>query len=143
MPVKVADPLFVLYDADCGLCSRTAQALRLLDSRGRLRILPVQLAASELGAAAPSLDAMKASLHAGVPGRDWSTGGAAAMRIARAVPILRSLAFVGSLPLVNRLVEPGYVLLASNRDRIGRILGTERCHFKGDVPSASGAGPTT
>jgi hypothetical protein len=30
-------------------------------------------------------------------------------------------------------VEPVYVLLASNRDRIGRLLGTDRCRFGGDV----------
>ena len=62
------------------------------------------------------------------------------MRIARAIPLLRSLAVVGSLPLVNRLVEPGYVLLASNRDRIGRILGAERCQFQGDLSSESSPG---
>jgi len=132
MGVKVSDPLFVLYDADCGLCSRTAQALRALDGRGRLRLLPLQLADAELGADAPPITAMRETLHAGVPGRGWSTGGEAAMRIARAIPLLRSLAVVGSLPIVNRLVEPGYVLLASNRDRIGRILGAERCKFGGD-----------
>ena len=137
MRVKVSDPLFVLYDADCGLCSRTAQVLRLLDGHGRLRILPLQLAAAELGAAAPSVAAMTASLHAGVPGRGWSTGGEAALRIADAIPLLRSLALVGSLPLLNRLVEPGYVLLASNRDRIGRFLGAERCRFGGDLPEES------
>jgi len=133
MAVKVADPLFVLYDADCGLCSRTAQALRLLDGRGRLRLLPLQLAALELGDAAPALVAMKETLHAGVPGRGWSTGGEASLRIARAIPVLRSLAVVGSLPFLNHLVEPVYVLLASNRDRIGRILGAERCRFDGDA----------
>ena len=140
MHVKVSDPLFVLYDADCGLCSRTAHALRLLDGRRRLRLLPLQLATAELGVAAPSLTAMTATLHAGVPSRGWSTGGEAALRIARAIPVLRSLAVVGSLPLLNRLVEPGYVLLASNRDRIGRILGAERCQFDGDLPHESASG---
>ena len=134
MGVKVADPLFVLYDGDCGLCSRTAQALRMLDRRGRLRLMPLQLAPIELGDSAPPLDAMRATLHAGVPGRGWSTGGEASVRIARAIPILRSLAFVGSLPLVNRLVEPTYQLLASHRDQIGRFLGAERCKFGGDGP---------
>lgn len=134
MHAKVADPLFVLYDAECGLCSRTAQALRLLDGRGRLRLLPLQLAASELGAAAPSLDAMKARLHAGIPGRGWSTGGEATMRVASAIPALRTLAIVGSLPVLNRLVEPTYQLLASHRDRIGRLFGADRCQFAGDAP---------
>lgn len=140
MRVKVSDPLFVLYDGDCGLCSRTAQALRLLDGRGRLRLVPLQLATAELGDAAPSVAAMRGSLHAGFPGRGWSTGGEAAMRIANAIPVLRSLAVVGSLPLVNRLVEPGYVLLASNRDRIGRFLGAERCRFGGDPSRESAPG---
>jgi predicted DCC family thiol-disulfide oxidoreductase YuxK len=134
MGVKVSDPLFVLYDADCGLCSRTAQALRLLDGRGRLRVLPLQRAAAELGTAAPSLAAMTATLHAGVPGRGWSTGGEASLRIARAIPILSPVAVVGSLPFLNRLVEPMYQLLASHRDHIGRVLGAERCKFGGDAP---------
>ena len=133
MGVKVSDPLFVLYDADCGLCSRTVQALRLLDSRRRLRVIPLQTAEAELGAGAPSLDAMRASLHAGVPGAGWSTGGEATLRIARAIPVLWSLAFAGSLPILNRLVEPTYQLLASHRDQIGRVLGAERCKFGGDA----------
>ena len=134
MAVKVSDPLFVLYDGDCGLCSRTAQGLRILDRRGRLRLMPLQLATVELGASAPPLATMRETLHAGIPGRGWSTGGEASLRIARAIPVLRSLAVVGSLPFLNRLVEPVYVLLASNRDRIGRILGAERCRFDGDAP---------
>jgi predicted DCC family thiol-disulfide oxidoreductase YuxK len=134
MTVKVSDPLFVLYDGDCGLCSRTAQALRILDRRGRLRLMPLQIATIELGDSAPPLAAMRESLHAGVPGRGWSTGGEASLRIARAIPILRSLAVVGSLPILNRLVEPTYQLLASHRDQIGRVLGAERCKFGGDAP---------
>lgn len=134
MTVKVSDPLYVLYDGDCGLCSRTAQALRILDRRGRLRLLPLQLAGVKLGTAAPPLATMRQTLHAGDPGRGWSNGGAASLRIARAIPVLRSLAVVGSLPLLNRLVEPVYVLLASNRDRIGHVLGAAHCRFDGDAP---------
>ena len=133
MAVKVAHPLYMLYDADCGLCSRTAQALRILDSRGRLRIIPLQRAAIHLGAAAPPIDTLLATLHAGNPADGWSTGGAAAMRLARAIPILRSLAWAGSLPGFRRLVEPGYRLLATNRDSIGRLVGADRCKFRGDA----------
>jgi hypothetical protein len=56
------------------------------------------------------------------------------LRIARAIPVLWTLALVGSLPFLNRLVEPTYALLASNRNRIGRIVGAERCRFEGDAP---------
>jgi len=41
---------------------------------------------------------------------------------------------VGSLPILNRLVEPGYQLLASHRDQIGRLVGADRCRFAGDAP---------
>jgi predicted DCC family thiol-disulfide oxidoreductase YuxK len=133
MAVKVSDPLFVLYDGDCGLCSRTAQALRILDRRGRLRLMPLQLATIELSASAPPLATMRETLHAGDPGRGWSTGGEASLRIARAIPVLRSLAVVGSLPFLNRFVEPAYLLLASHRDRIGRLVGADRCRFAGDT----------
>ena len=133
MTVKMADPLVVIYDADCGLCSRTAQALRLLDGRGRLRLVPLQLAPVELGADAPALEAMTAMLHAGAPGAGWSTGGEAALRVARAIPLLRTVAIVGSLPVFRHLVEPAYRLLAANRERIGHLLGTDRCRFSGDA----------
>ena len=130
--VPIDEPVFVLYDADCGLCSRTAHALRILDFAGRLRIVPAQRATVELGAAAPPISSLLATLHAGSPAHGWSTGGAAAMRIARTVPALRTLAWVGSLPVVRELVEPGYRLLAANRDRIGRVLGADRCRYRGD-----------
>jgi len=77
---------------------------------------------------------MRATLHAGVPGRGWSTGGEASLRIAQAIPPLRTLAMVGSLPVLNRFVEPVYQLLASHRDQIGQVLGAKHCRFAGDAP---------
>jgi predicted DCC family thiol-disulfide oxidoreductase YuxK len=136
MAVKVAAPLFMLYDADCGLCSRTAQALRILDFGGRLRVVPLQRATVELGASAPPVSSLLATLHAGSPAEGWSTGGAAAMRIARAVPALRTLAWVGSLPGVRRLVEPGYRFIVAHRHQIGRLLGADRCRYRGDQDDA-------
>ncbi len=132
MTVKMAAPIYMLYDADCGLCSRTAEALRILDSRGRLRIIPLQRAAVDLGNEAPPVSSLLATLHVGSPADGWWTGGAAAMRLAREIPVLRTLAWVGSLPGFSRLVEPGYRLLATHRDRIGRLVGADRCQFRGD-----------
>jgi predicted DCC family thiol-disulfide oxidoreductase YuxK len=137
MAVKVANPLYMLYDADCGLCSRTAQAMRMLDVRGRLRVIPLQRASAHLGGAAPPISSLLATLHVGNPADGWSTGGAAAMRLARAIPVLRTLAWAGALPGMRRLVEPGYWLLVTNRDTIGRLVGADRCTFRGDEEGAA------
>jgi predicted DCC family thiol-disulfide oxidoreductase YuxK len=124
--------MLVLYDADCGLCSRTAQALRILDRRERLRLVPLQRAPELLGDGSPPADALKAALHVRGPEGDWWTGGEASLRIAAAVPALWPLAQVGRLPLISSMVEPAYRLLARHRDRLGRLLGAAHCRFRGD-----------
>jgi predicted DCC family thiol-disulfide oxidoreductase YuxK len=61
-----------------------------------------------------------------VDGQDrWFSGGEATLQIADRIAILRPLAFVGRLPVVNRAVEPGYRLIANNRHRISRLLRLE------------------
>ena len=136
MSVKVHDPLLMLYDADCGLCSRTAQALRLLDMRGRLRILPLQRAATVLGNTAPPIGTLRETLHVGRASEGWSTGGAACLRLGRAIPLLSPLAWALELPVLRLFVEPGYRFVVSHRDQIGHLVGADRCRYGGDASQA-------
>jgi predicted DCC family thiol-disulfide oxidoreductase YuxK len=117
--------LLVLYDADCGLCSRSASLLRRLDRAGRLRLLPLQ-AASEIAGAPPAavlLDAM----HVRDPEGRWDSAGAAWTRIAQEVPVLRPIAVVARIPGGRRFVEWSYARVAGNRHRISRLLGDDTC----------------
>ena len=57
----------------------------------------------------------------------WSIGGAAWLRIADAVPVLRPLAWFARLPFIRPLVEPAYALIANNRDLLSHVLGDDAC----------------
>ena len=126
-------PLTVLYDADCGFCNRTARVLRRLDRRRRLRLVPLQAAASRLPAA-PSQEQLLASMHVVDAEGRWVAGGEAMLRIAGLVPALRPLALIGRLPLLRSLVQPAYELVAANRHRLSRLLGDVACRYPGDPP---------
>ena len=58
---------------------------------------------------------------------EWSVGAAAWVRIAREIALLRPLGAVARLPVLRRLVEPTYALVAGNRQRISRLLGDDAC----------------
>jgi predicted DCC family thiol-disulfide oxidoreductase YuxK len=129
----VGDTLLMLYDADCGLCSRTAQALRILDRGHRLRLVPLQRAALVLGEAAPPESTLAAVLHVRDSRGEWWLGGAAGIKIGLSIPMLWLLAQAFRLPVLNALVEPMYEYVVTNRDALGRLVGASRCHYSGDV----------
>ena len=126
-------PLTVLYDADCGFCNRIALVLRRLDRRRRLRLVPLQAAASRV-AGAPGQEELLASMHVVDAGGRWAAGGEALLWIADRVPVLRPLALVGRLPLLRLLVQPAYDLVGANRHRLSRLLGDVACRYPGDPP---------
>jgi predicted DCC family thiol-disulfide oxidoreductase YuxK len=116
----------VLYDADCGFCTRVAGLLRRLDQEDRLDLVPLQRAGAVLPDA-PSEDRLRDRMYVRDAGGSWSIGGAAWLRIADVVPALRPVARLARLPFVRPFVEPGYALVARNRHRISRLLGDEAC----------------
>ncbi|MEP7082915.1 MAG: DCC1-like thiol-disulfide oxidoreductase family protein [Chloroflexota bacterium] len=122
--------LVVLYDADCGFCSWCATALDRLDRRGRLRLLPLQRAAAELGDTPPD-DVLLERMHVRDEAGRWESGGAALIRIAGLVPVLRPLAVAGRLPPVRWSFEAWYRIVARNRHRLGRLLGLDGCTYQG------------
>ncbi len=123
----------VLYDADCGFCIRSARLLRRLDREGQLDIMPLQHAAETM-ADVPDLDALLEAMHVRDAAGRWSTGGAAWVRISQEIALLRPLGFLGRLPIIRRLVEPTYALVADNRHRLSRLLGHDGCHIDQGKP---------
>jgi predicted DCC family thiol-disulfide oxidoreductase YuxK len=121
--------LDVFYDADCGFCTRTALMLRRLDRAHRLRLVELQRA-TEIAADAPSEDQLLGEMHARDSAGRWFMGGAAWLRIAHVVPLMKPLAFVAELPLIRSLVEPTYAVIARNRHRISRLMGDGDCSLR-------------
>jgi predicted DCC family thiol-disulfide oxidoreductase YuxK len=129
------EQLTVLYDADCGVCRHTARTLRALDTRGRLRFMPLQgfVAAST---ADPEPHELMAHLHVRDAHGRWSRGGSAAVRIAEVIPALFPLAIVARLPGAERLAEAAYELVARNRHALSRWLRLDACHFDPQPPDS-------
>lgn len=114
----------VLYDADCGFCTRSVRILRRLDRTGRLRLVPLQGAAASIADAPPEY-VLHETLHVRDAEGRWYVGGSAWIRISGEVAVLRPLGVLARLPLVRRAVEPVYALIARNRHRISRLLGDD------------------
>lgn len=120
--------LLVLYDADCGICTRSARLLRRLDRRARLHLLPFQ-AAGEM-ADAPPIDVLREALHVRDEDGSWHVAGAAGIRIGQEITLLRPLALMARIPLIRRFVDRTYALVADNRQGISRVLGDDGCRTK-------------
>ena len=116
--------LTVLYDADCGVCRLTIAALGRLDWWRHLDFAPLQTYEVE---PEPSREELLAALHARDASGRWFRGGAAALRIASAVPVLVPLAIVGRLPGMGRLADRAYRLVADHRHVVSRLLDLDRC----------------
>jgi predicted DCC family thiol-disulfide oxidoreductase YuxK len=125
--VPLDERLLVLYDADCGICTRTASILRRLDRRRRLRLVPLQRPPflPDLPPAAELAEAMHVRDATG----RWSRAGEAAMRIAAEVPALRPIARAARLPGVPGLIDVAYRLVARHRHTLSRWLGEQACRL--------------
>ena len=77
--------------------------------------------------AQPTRQELLAKLHVRDGSGGWSHGGAAALRIAAAVPVLQPLALLGHLPGVPDILDVAYRAVADNRQTISRVLGLESC----------------
>ena len=121
-------PLIVFFDAECGFCCRCAAALERLDRANRLRLVPLQSAATALSDAPPTASLLE-TMHVVDGSGRWETGAEAWLRIASVVPALRPLAFIGRLPLFRSGAGRLYDLVSRNRGRLGRLVGAKSCTY--------------
>ena len=124
--------LLVLYDADCGICSRSARLLHRLDRGRRLRLLPLQ-SAREIPDAPPE-DVLLEALYVRDAAGQWSLAGAAWIRIAEELALMRPLAVAARLAPVRRLIEWAYWRIARNRHRLSHLLGDDACAIGSRTP---------
>jgi predicted DCC family thiol-disulfide oxidoreductase YuxK len=94
--------------------------------------MPLQDAA-EIADAPPVEDLLDA-IHVRDANGRWSSAGAAAIRIAGEVPLLRPLAVAARFAPVRVLVEWTYMRIAANRHRISRLLGDDACAVRPRKP---------
>ena len=115
----MSGPLTVIYDGDCGVCTRLAHALQRLDTRGTFEVLtsqapgvPDRFPWIPPGAYRDSLQLVEEG------GRTWQ-GAAAVERILDLLPRGRWITWVFSLPFARPLAERFYRWFARNRYRLG------------------------
>ncbi len=110
----------VLYDAECGFCTRMLDRLMRRDRDGRLRAVAIQ---SEEGRRllAPMPEELRlASWHLVGPDGEVLSGGAAAPALARVLPAGRlSAPLLAAFP---RLTDRAYRWVAAHRELLGRFL---------------------
>lgn len=122
------EPLTVLYDRDCGLCTAIVRHLRRWDRAGRLALVPLQ-EPSAAGAAVAGRVAgrpLGSALHVVDPASGRvASGGDAVLAIARRLPWGRIAAVAEAVPPARWMVGLIYDAVARNRHRIGRWLRLE------------------
>ena len=120
----MSEPLTVLYDADCGLCTWSARLLHRLDRNRQLRLM--RLASASMPGQ-PTLDTLRESLHAVDSAGQWWVGADACLEIARRLPIFSPLTRLAVVPLVWKHLELAYQLISRHRHLLTAVLGLEAC----------------
>ena len=115
----------LLYDADCGFCTRAALAVARLDRLGRLALAPIGSAVGELLLGDLTEAERLASWHLVAASGRRTSAGAAVGPLCRLLPALAWLA-----PVVEAFpgpVDRAYRLVARHRGLLSRLGGAARC----------------
>jgi predicted DCC family thiol-disulfide oxidoreductase YuxK len=121
-------PVTVLYDGDCGICSWSRDFAASRDSSGLLRLIPFQSA--DLDALSPGLTSEMASRMAWVVKADGTRfGGARAVFevLSRLNGAWALIGWLGANPIISAIFTPPYRLMAVQRHRISALLGMNAC----------------
>ena len=128
--------LKVLYDGECGLCTRLARTLRGLDPFGTLELIDFRQRAALAGV--PSLAALQTRTRWKRRTCTWSrrTGRcrratASAMTLARRVPALAAIGLLGSIPGTQLIGDPVYDRVAARRTKL-HVKCDENCAVPGE-----------
>ena len=125
----------LLYDADCGFCRWSLDKILARDRDHRLR--PVPLQSAEAATLLPGMDEKKkmASWHLVLADGTLRSAGDAVEPLLRLLPHGTPLAAVaGIAPGPTRAL---YRLVAGNREKFGRLIGTKACSVDPSTRSAS------
>jgi len=123
----------LIFDGDCGFCTRSRDLLARLDRRGRLRTLPYQRAGVAEAAGVSREDLSRAVFWDGGPGRRY--WGAEAVNAALSAALGTGLPLrLYRLPGVRRLQDRVYRWVADNRHRLPGVTPWCTSHPESCVP---------
>lgn len=121
-------PLNVLYDGDCGICSWSRTFAEARDVHQQLTFIPFQLA--DLDALSRGLTREQASRMAWAILPDGTRhGGARAVFevLKRLSGLWRVVGRLGANPIISAIFTPPYRLIAAQRHHISAKLGMNAC----------------
>jgi len=122
----VTDRLLVLYDGDCGICRAAATRLRRWDRNGRLEMLALQVAGTDVRSLVRDVAGghpLHDELHVLDPATGTvASGGRALVEIAARLPGGGIPAALARIPPAAWVIGLGYALVARNRRAISRAL---------------------
>ena len=126
----------LLYDADCGFCRWSVDRIRRWDRRGSLRFVAIQSAEGDALLGDMDHERKMASWHLVAEDGVVRSAGAGV------APLFALLPAGMPLSVMARAFPKGadllYRLVASNRDRLGRLLGNQACSVDPAAQSRSG-----
>jgi predicted DCC family thiol-disulfide oxidoreductase YuxK len=123
----------LLYDHDCGLCRWALAKVLAWDRHTRIRPVPIASAEGASLLSTLSEEERMRSWHLVAGGERWSAG-AALPPLVRLLPGGRPLARIAAA--APRLTERTYLLVATNRSRLGRLV-TARAKRRADARIAA------
>jgi predicted DCC family thiol-disulfide oxidoreductase YuxK len=112
----------LLYDAGCRLCRFAARVVAKLDRRRGLAFLGLEDASAETLLERVSEEERSSSLRLVLPDGRMLSGGAAALGVLEQLSATRPFARIAAALHAQRAAEACYALVASNRDRLGRLV---------------------
>ncbi len=116
----------VLYDGECGLCTRVARTLRGLDPFGNLQLIDFRRRESLAGLPRIPMAALEKRMHVLAPDGKVRAGYSGVVALARRVPVLAPLGLLGSIPGTKLLGDPVYDRVAARRQQL-HVKCDENC----------------
>jgi predicted DCC family thiol-disulfide oxidoreductase YuxK len=112
----------LLYDTDCKLCRFAARVVAQLDRRRSLAFLGLNEASADRLLEHVPEDERGSSLRLVLPDGRMVSAGAATLGVLERLPATRPLARAAELLHAQPAAEALYVVVARNRDRLGRLV---------------------
>jgi predicted DCC family thiol-disulfide oxidoreductase YuxK len=130
------DTVTLLYDEDCGFCRWSVDKVLRWDRSHSIRVLAIQSAEGSELLNGMDMETRLASWHLVRPDGRVFSAGAAVPELAKLLPAGAPVALLART--FPRSTDRLYRLVARNRDRFGRALGTRACSVDPSAREKSG-----